>query len=82
MANSQSDETARMKNAKSLQQDSLVERSIEIQGSTNNHALRMPDIYSSFPKETQSAAALTGPGKVVFCTMLLCVVFFYFNRKK
>lgn len=29
-----------------------------------------------------SQAALTGPGKVVTCIMILSCLFFYFNRKK
>jgi hypothetical protein len=82
ISNSQASETTRMENNQPIQQDSLVDRSIEIQGSTNNHALTMPNNYASFPKERQSTAVLTGPGKVVFGTMLLCALFFYFNRKK
>ncbi|GAB5551978.1 MAG: hypothetical protein Sapg2KO_15690 [Saprospiraceae bacterium] len=30
----------------------------------------------------QTQSALTGPGKVVTCVMILSCLFFYFNRKK
>jgi hypothetical protein len=82
----QSTNTILSKKNNKVQQDSLISSplygSIQAQVVANTHPIATFSTYPAFPEHTQSAAALTGPGKVVVCIMALCGLVFYFNRKK
>lgn len=80
---------AQSQQKQAYQKDSLVQK---ILYSTSATSTMLPqnllDAPSSLWTEEsnamplQSQAALTGPGKVVTCIMILSCLFFYFNRKK